>query len=227
MTTKRNDNDILSKIVFIIGIAILITSILLFGISSKPTEMGIGLVAGAITMAFGNLEKLKSFSGAGFSVELAERVKNVEVNIDTLKELVVVLANPLLSQMAWSGRMRDVNMSDNIKMRNDINRFMNKLDIQNQETVNIITTMNGLYAYDHLEKIRRAVFDNGEIAQPLKNNLVANIESGFSNPLNFNLSEFKTMIKELSIPIAEILELIKDFEFFQNSKELRRPEIWP
>lgn len=50
-----------------------------FGLLSKPTEMGLCILAAAIALAFSNIEKIKRFKGAGFEAEMLE--KQVEAMI--------------------------------------------------------------------------------------------------------------------------------------------------
>mgnify|MGYP003388239945 CR=1 FL=1 len=41
-----------------------------YGFLSKPTEMGLAVLAGALGLAFSNLDKISKFKGAGFEAEM-------------------------------------------------------------------------------------------------------------------------------------------------------------
>jgi len=45
----------------------------LLGLLGKPTEMGLAIIAGAIGLAFTNIDKISKFKGAGFSAEMREQ----------------------------------------------------------------------------------------------------------------------------------------------------------
>jgi len=50
---------------------------ILFGVLSRPTEMGLAIIAGAISLTFLNLDKFRKFRGAGFEAELVEQIQAV------------------------------------------------------------------------------------------------------------------------------------------------------
>ena len=47
------------------------------GFMGKPAEMGLAIVAGAVALAFSDIEKFIRIKGAGFEVELREQLKAV------------------------------------------------------------------------------------------------------------------------------------------------------
>lgn len=62
------------------AVLLLVSSTL--GFLGKPTEMGLAIVAGALGLAFSNIDKLSKFKGAGFEAEM----KMVEAIIDSQTE---------------------------------------------------------------------------------------------------------------------------------------------
>lgn len=48
-----------------------------FGYMSQPTEMGLAILAGALGLAFSNIDKLAEFSGAGFSAKMKDQIQAV------------------------------------------------------------------------------------------------------------------------------------------------------
>lgn len=48
-----------------------------FGYMSQPTEMGLAILAGALGLAFSNIDKLSEFSGAGFSAKMKDQIQAV------------------------------------------------------------------------------------------------------------------------------------------------------
>jgi hypothetical protein len=53
------------------GVLLVISSIL--GLVGRPTEMSIAVVAGALGLAFSNIDKIAKFKGAGFEAMVAQR----------------------------------------------------------------------------------------------------------------------------------------------------------
>jgi len=66
------------KIVFKVSSAIILLVVpCYFGYMSQPTEMGLSILAGALGLAFANLDKLSEFSGAGFSAKMKDQMQAV------------------------------------------------------------------------------------------------------------------------------------------------------
>ena len=61
-----------NNIAQIFSFVLLIVGNFVFGWLGKPTEMGLCTLAGAIALAFANIDKLKRFKGAGFEAEMKE-----------------------------------------------------------------------------------------------------------------------------------------------------------
>jgi hypothetical protein len=56
-------------------VLLVVSSVLAF--LGKPTEMGLAILAGAIGLAFANIDKIRKFKGAGFEAEMREKVEAV------------------------------------------------------------------------------------------------------------------------------------------------------
>jgi hypothetical protein len=61
-----------NKIAQVLSFVLLIVGNFVFGWLGKPTEMGLCTLAGAIALAFTNIDKIKRFKGAGFEAEMKE-----------------------------------------------------------------------------------------------------------------------------------------------------------
>lgn len=59
------------------------SAVVLLGVSSilaflgHPAEMGLAIVAGALGLAFANIDRLQKFEGAGFKAEIREKVQAI------------------------------------------------------------------------------------------------------------------------------------------------------
>lgn len=65
--------------------AVLLGGPFYFGYKAQPTEMGLVIVAGALGLAFSNLDKFSEFSGAGFSAKMRDQIQAV-INKETEPE---------------------------------------------------------------------------------------------------------------------------------------------
>ena len=60
-------------------------------------QMGLAIVAGAIAVAFINIDKFKSFKGAGFEAELQKVVEEAYATMETLRSMSkpIILTTPI------------------------------------------------------------------------------------------------------------------------------------
>src|ERR1700745_3476014 len=64
----------MKRLIQIAAFSILLIGTLVFGYLGKPAEMGLAIVAASIALVFSDIERFKSFKGAGFEAELREQV---------------------------------------------------------------------------------------------------------------------------------------------------------
>ncbi len=66
----------------IVGYVVLLGVSTTLGFMGRPAEMGLAIIAGAIALAFSDLDKFSRIKGAGFEAELRETFKKVEAVIE-------------------------------------------------------------------------------------------------------------------------------------------------
>ncbi|MFC1549281.1 hypothetical protein ACFL4R_00185 [Nitrospirota bacterium] len=71
----------MNKLVFYLSFAFMIIGCFVFGLLDKIPAMGLSIVAGAIGMAFSNLDKFRKIKGAGFEAELKFLESSYDTNI--------------------------------------------------------------------------------------------------------------------------------------------------
>lgn len=67
----------LNTVLTISSVIVLLGASSVFGFMSMPTEMGLAILAGALGMAFSNIDKISEFSGAGFSAKMKDQIQAV------------------------------------------------------------------------------------------------------------------------------------------------------
>lgn len=61
----------------IASFVVLLGGSLVLGFLGRPTEMGIAVLAGALGLAFSNIDKIARFKGAGFEAEMRDRIETI------------------------------------------------------------------------------------------------------------------------------------------------------
>ncbi|MDZ7686942.1 MAG: hypothetical protein U5O39_19965 [Gammaproteobacteria bacterium] len=67
----------MNTILTVVSVLVLLGVSSAFGFLSMPTEMGLAIVAGALGLAFANIDKIAEFSGAGFSAKMKDQLQTV------------------------------------------------------------------------------------------------------------------------------------------------------
>jgi hypothetical protein len=82
------------------SVAVLLIVPCYFGYMGQSTEMGLAILAGALGLAFSNIDKLSEFSGAGFSAKMKDQIqavveKETETTLLSNGESETVHASPI------------------------------------------------------------------------------------------------------------------------------------
>lgn len=115
-----------------------------FGYMGQPSEMGLAILAGALGLAFSNIDKLSEFSGAGFSAKIKNQVqavveKETETTLLSHDEskagqaspveasILKALSNPKYTWRTLPGISKDANCSESEAWTVLVNLAGNKL----------------------------------------------------------------------------------------------------
>lgn len=74
----------------LLSFVVLLGGPLLFGAFGKPAEAGVAMLAGAIGLAFANLDRIKRFKGGGFEAEMREQFEALVAKESEPEEEAVV-----------------------------------------------------------------------------------------------------------------------------------------
>jgi len=91
----------------IICVVVILVPTLFFGYNGKPAEMGVSLVAGALTACFLNLDRFSSFKGGGFEAQLREVKDTVDqamVTVENFKNIMKPLLLSTIHNITYTGR---------------------------------------------------------------------------------------------------------------------------
>lgn len=213
-----------NKVVFWISFLYLIGATTVFGFSGKTSAMSLSIVAGAIGMAFSNLDKFQKIKGAGFEAELNRAVEKAYATTSSLKELAANLASTVLVLMASEGRMGGMGLKKKMELRQVIDEALKKVGLTVKEIKGTHLTFDQFLLWDHGRAIIKEFNNSGKVdneARELFRNLTQYETLTVGSP-----NEFREQQQRFQIESKEVDELIKDLEHFQKKQTLRRPERW-
>lgn len=116
-------------------ICILVPSIC-FGILGKPTEMGLSILAGSLTIAFTNIDKFQKVKGGGFEAELKKVdvvVKEAYATIDNLREISKPLTKSVTLLLTYYNRWSGIHPKEENELIKNINDIVETMSIKDEE----------------------------------------------------------------------------------------------
>lgn len=206
----------------------------MFGLMGKPAEMGIIVVAGAIAIAFQNIDKIQKFKGAGFEAEMKRAVAEANATVKQLREVAATSSEVVLTDLMAGDFFGGMTLETRLKLHDQaINSLkeigatkkqIDKADEMWRRGVGIVFHRGIRCAIEGLED-PNYINTNAE-----KHVLAASKE--FEELLKFeewkvpSPKEMRKFIEEKKVMDEAVDELLKDYEAFVKTGELRRRDVF-
>jgi len=212
---------------------IILSGTFIFGYKQQAAEMGLFIVAGAISLAFANISKIQRFKGAGFEAEMRElkhevqqTVDDANITINNLKEMAKPLVISSLIQLNYAGRWGG--MTDAVKkqeLRDDLEKLANSLKLSSDaEVQKTFEEFSKFVSWDHLNRIGSKLgFEKKKTIELL--NLSLNEFINKPLPTSKEIRDALLGI-EFNDVREEVEALIEDYEYYLKNYHFRRPELW-
>ena len=198
-----------------------LVSALLFGLRGMPTEMGLGILAGFLGMAFSSLDKIEHFKGGSFELRTLKR--DLEANaaaLRTVKYLAVALSRPLLGMVAAEGRYGGPSGYKEATANKIINN-LRELGLEESDIEEARSDFLAYQLWDHGQHIEWAcpklTIEQREALSEMKDYGRLYIEPP---------AAYRRKLEEWDLLDEQVEEAIKDYEYFIEHKRMRRPEMW-
>lgn len=218
----------------IIGNLLILGLAVMFGIMGKPTEMGIIVVAGAIAVAFLNIDKIQKFKGAGFEAEMKRAVAEANATVKQLREVAATSSEVILTDLMAGNFMsgttleKRLNLHDqlieNLKEIGASKKQIEKADEMWRRGVGIIFHRGIHAALEGREKPNevntKAEKHILEASRELQE-LIKFEEWKVPTP-----KELRKFIEARNVMNPAVDELLKDYEEFLKSGEFKRRNIF-
>ena len=196
----------------------------LFGYLDKLGAMSLSIVAGAIGMAFANLDSFSKIKGAGFVAELRLAVDQAYATTSSVKKLSAAFTSSILGLIAGEGRWGGMGIQKKFQLREEIDAALSKIGLTEKEITETHKLFDQYLLWDH----GNAITDLMQYSDP------ANIElreklNKLTNYRDLSVAtpeEFEEVQKLYKMDNPEIGERILDLQHFLSNKKLRRPEIF-
>ncbi|MBI1424431.1 MAG: hypothetical protein GC149_13385 [Gammaproteobacteria bacterium] len=221
---------ILNVIFSIIAFLFLVGGSFYFGYEGKTIEMGLAIVAGALGIALSNIDKFESIKGAGFEAKMRKAIEEAYATTESLKKIATVLGRTISDVLAVEDRYAGIGQLGKFDSKKQIDEILLELGVNQTELSRIGTVFDAYIRYDHVERVIELISKDPNIDDSVK--IKVSSLARFSKhpyaelPYAADLQEIQLFIKEHGITSNEVLDAIKDYEYFMTNYKLRRPKIW-
>lgn len=207
----------------IILIMIMLIGVFYFGVESKPTEMGLIIIACAICLSFANIGRIQKFKGAGFEAEMKKAVDKAYATTENIKALAEPLIISTLDNLTFAGRWGGMDSERKHELKESIDKIVNSLEIDHSEAISAQNNFHFWHGLDHINYLTTIMgkkqINNREVAEE--------IMKLFDPSLSELPSEIQLRDSLSGLDDEEINKLepyIKDYVYYKNNHKLRRKE---
>ena len=222
------------KVITIIGSLLTLCLAVMFGVMGKPTEMGIIVVAGAIALAFFNIDKIQKFKGAGFEAEMKRAVEEANATIELLREVAATSSEAILTDLMAGNFMSGTTLAKRLDLHDQIicnlkdigasEKQIEKADEMWKRGIEIIFHRGIHVALEGRE--------NPHQINTKAEKHVLEAAKEFQDLLKFeewkvpSSNELKEFINSKKVMNPEVVELLKDYSEFEISGKFRRQDVF-
>lgn len=221
---RKEGVSVENKVAFWISFFFLLGASSVFGYLDKLGAMSLSVIAGAIGMAFANLDRFSRIKGAGFEAELKKAVDEAYATTSSVKELSAELTRSILGIIAGEGRWGGMGLKRKLQLREEIDASLTKIGLKEYEIAETHKLFDQYLLWDH----GRAIIDLMQKSDKADNELRESLNK-LTNYRDLSVAspeEFEAVKEKYKIDDPEIGERISDLKYFLANKTLRRPELW-
>lgn len=198
---------------------------LIFGYLEKDSAMSISAGIGIIILIFINIDKFKKFKGIGIEAELKEIITEGQETIKEMRSLALKLVDPILTIVAIYNKMQHLDVEYQFETRDNVIKALKELKTNKSEIDKAVKFFNDYFTLIHANVVYYRVIENPTLKKHSENTLKGLKPTIEDKPeKSWKLIEKLNSIQEELPP--EIIEKLKDFEYFLENKKLRKPENW-
>lgn len=205
----------------IIPVVIIILPALVFGFLDKTTAMGLSIIAGSITIAFLNIDKIKFNKEGEFVEENKKAIDEAYETIHNLKEISVPLIVSTLNTIIYSGRYGELGINKRHDLKDDIEAVIDDLGINDKKVEVILEDFYKISTRDLFQYFTNEFLKGKSNYNELSEKLNALCDwNGTSYPSKDDI--LKTLVvTENDLNELEIGKL-KDYVYYKQNRKLRR-----
>ncbi len=181
-------------------------------------------LAAAISLFFGNLDRIKTIraSGSGFEAETREVINEAKDTIALLRKLAVVTAGLQVKMLAAESRLQGpASLLKKDEQKEQLLSELRSIGLNAKEITEVAAADKAWVMWDYMIYILQPVNSNSGRAEIIAYTKAYN---RFTNPLS--PEECEELLNEFHANSEQAKALLEDYRYYLKYEKHRRPEVW-
>lgn len=222
------------KLLTILGSLLTLGLAVMFGVMGQPSEMGIIVVAGAIGLAFLNIDKIQRFKGAGFEAEMKRAVEEANATIEQLREVAATSSEAILTDLMAGNFMDGTTLEKRLELHDRLIGNLEGIGASEQQIKNADEMWRRGISIIFFRGIRAAIESRKKSSQlnTEADKHILDTSREFQNLLQFkewqapSSTDLREFIENKGVMNPEVDELLKDYSEFENTGKFRHRDVF-
>lgn len=219
-----------------IGICLMLTLAMILAEQGKAAEMGLMVIAGALGIAFLNLDRIKSFKGGGFEAEMRQAVDEAHATVAQLREMACSIAESTLTTLMAGnfGFSSGLTLDARLDLHDRLVTSLREINVTEMEIhrvrkqwsrgIGVIYHRGVHFALGQQKQRNQVNFDAPEASRKAADEFQKTLDFADWNALA-SLS-MRTFIDVRGLMTPELADLLSDYAFFESTGELQRRQVF-
>ena len=212
----------------------MLTLAMILAVQGKVIEMGLIVIAGSISMAFLNIDRMKMFKGAGFEAQLKQSVEEAHATVKQLRALATASAEGALTTLMAANVMSGTTLAERLILHDRLIGSLKDIGVPEPQIDEAEMLWNKGVAILYHRGIR-FLLDGGGEENPIDSNTVPAVRAAsrqFQCLLRLerwdapSSNAMRTFIEEKSLMSPEIDELLNDYLHFEQTGTIKRRDVF-
>lgn len=213
---------------------LMLTLAMVLGVLGKPTEMGLIIVAGAISIAFLNIDRIQRFKGAGFEAEMRQAVEQAHATVEQLRALAAASAESTLTTLMADNFFDGTTLSTRLDLHDRLIRSLEEIGVPNAQVDEADRMWRRGVGVIYHRGIRNSLEGRTHPNHVNFKADPANLEASklFQDLLHFETwaapssSDMRAFIEGRNLMTPALVELLDDYSHFEKTGIIRRRDVF-
>lgn len=213
---------------------LMLTLAMILGVLGKPTEMGLIVVAGAISIAFLNIDRIQRFKGAGFEAEMRQAVEQAHATVEQLRTLAATSAESTLTILMAGNFFDGATLSTRLDLHDCLIRSLKEIGVPRPQIDEADRMWRSGVGVIYHRGIRNSLEGRTHPNQVNFKADPASLEASrqFQDLLRFETwaapssSDMRTFIEGKSLMTSALAELLDDYSHFEKTGSIKRRDVF-